>query len=135
MPPNIKRCSLIALKARYETNGGLFWDGSRNFEPQSNVEDDTRAGSPSLSFRTATEGRRMTHEVGFSAHRVLIYGGSPIESGFEPGASGAVAKTLRQRHRGPVALRAERFKVQNVYHYISLCFSEERSPINDSLFS
>ncbi|GBM06642.1 hypothetical protein AVEN_190864-1 [Araneus ventricosus] len=45
------------LTSRSKATRGLFWDGTRNFEPRSNVKEDTRA-APSPSFRTTlTRGR------------------------------------------------------------------------------
>ncbi|GBO41563.1 hypothetical protein AVEN_149314-1 [Araneus ventricosus] len=32
---------LVTLTSRFEATRGLFWDGSRKFEPRSDVEDDT----------------------------------------------------------------------------------------------
>ncbi|GBN51869.1 hypothetical protein AVEN_132740-1 [Araneus ventricosus] len=41
---------------RLEPTQELFWDGPHNFEPQSDDEDDTRAGTPSPNFRTTPKG-------------------------------------------------------------------------------
>ncbi|GBM24737.1 hypothetical protein AVEN_141811-1 [Araneus ventricosus] len=38
---------LVILTSRFEATRGLFWDEPRNFEPRSDDEDDTWAGSPS----------------------------------------------------------------------------------------
>ncbi|GBN14442.1 hypothetical protein AVEN_220680-1, partial [Araneus ventricosus] len=40
------------LTSRSEAPRRLFWDGTRNFEPRSDDEDDTSAGTPSSNFRT-----------------------------------------------------------------------------------
>ncbi|GBO34291.1 hypothetical protein AVEN_32896-1 [Araneus ventricosus] len=51
------RFSLVILTSSFEATRGLFWDGPRNFEPWSDDEDDTRAGTPSPNFHTTpTEG-------------------------------------------------------------------------------
>ncbi|GBM00423.1 hypothetical protein AVEN_179232-1 [Araneus ventricosus] len=67
--------------SQFEATRGLFWDRPPNFEPRSDDEDDTRAGTPSPNFRTTpTEGhlprtydltcnrpntRRIFSEIGF----------------------------------------------------------------------
>ncbi|GBM83398.1 hypothetical protein AVEN_242132-1 [Araneus ventricosus] len=38
---------------------GLFRDGPRNFEPRSDDEDDTRAGTPSPNFRATPMGGHL----------------------------------------------------------------------------
>ncbi|GBO37621.1 hypothetical protein AVEN_107512-1 [Araneus ventricosus] len=77
---------------RFEATRGLVWGGYRKFEPQSDDEDDTRAGFPSPNFRTTPTGGRLTLCVGFNVQQAHISGGSSVESGFEPG-------TLRPRGR------------------------------------
>ncbi|GBO00097.1 hypothetical protein AVEN_121750-1 [Araneus ventricosus] len=42
-----------------EATRGLFRDGPRNFEPQSDDEDDTRAGTPSPKFPATSTGGRL----------------------------------------------------------------------------
>ncbi|GBL85747.1 hypothetical protein AVEN_193192-1 [Araneus ventricosus] len=52
---------LVILTSRFEATRGLFCDGPRNFEPWSDNEDDTSAGTPSPNFHaTPTEGRLVT---------------------------------------------------------------------------
>ncbi|GBL83691.1 hypothetical protein AVEN_132618-1 [Araneus ventricosus] len=46
------------LTSRFEATRGLFWDGPRNFGPQS--DDDTGAGNSSPNFRTTPAGGRFT---------------------------------------------------------------------------
>ncbi|GBN87500.1 hypothetical protein AVEN_201351-1 [Araneus ventricosus] len=43
---SVLKFSLAILASRLEAALGLFWDGSRNFEPLSDEEDDTGAGTP-----------------------------------------------------------------------------------------
>ncbi|GBN31496.1 hypothetical protein AVEN_144901-1 [Araneus ventricosus] len=82
--------SLVILTSRFEATRGMFWYGSRNFEPRSDVEEDTRAVTPSPNCRTTPKGD-------FCPQRTIeratgpIYGGSSVESDFEPG-------TFRPRH-------------------------------------
>ncbi|GBN43621.1 hypothetical protein AVEN_57013-1, partial [Araneus ventricosus] len=38
---------------------GLFWDALRDFEPGSDDEDNTRAGTPSPNFRTTPAGGHL----------------------------------------------------------------------------
>ncbi|GFU68901.1 hypothetical protein TNCV_4882281 [Trichonephila clavipes] len=46
-------------------------DGPRNFEPWSNDEDDTCAGTPSPSYHTTATGRRLSSDR-FNVHRSPI---------------------------------------------------------------
>ncbi|GBM37437.1 hypothetical protein AVEN_221574-1 [Araneus ventricosus] len=58
---------------------GLFWDGPRNFEPLSDEEDDTSAGTPSPNFysiplRHTADSRdeRLRFEVWMGVRRIFI---------------------------------------------------------------
>ncbi|GBN61340.1 hypothetical protein AVEN_265253-1, partial [Araneus ventricosus] len=57
--------SLVILTSRFEATRGLFWDGPRNFEPRSDDEDDTCAGTPSPNFHATPTGGRLatTHDL------------------------------------------------------------------------
>ncbi|GBN47594.1 hypothetical protein AVEN_27853-1 [Araneus ventricosus] len=46
-------------KRKKVTTRGLFWDRPRNFEPLSDVEDDTSAGAPSPNFHATSTGGRL----------------------------------------------------------------------------
>ncbi|GBM19274.1 hypothetical protein AVEN_133760-1, partial [Araneus ventricosus] len=48
--------SSVTLTSLFQATRGLFWDGPRNFEPRSDDEDDTSAGTPSPNFRITSEG-------------------------------------------------------------------------------
>ncbi|GBM13261.1 hypothetical protein AVEN_164340-1 [Araneus ventricosus] len=50
---------LVILTSRFEATQGLFWDGLCNFEPRSDDEDDTRAGTPSTNFHATPIGGRL----------------------------------------------------------------------------
>ncbi|GBN66470.1 hypothetical protein AVEN_26380-1 [Araneus ventricosus] len=50
---------LVMLTSRFEATRGLFWDGLCNFEPRSDDEDDTRAGTPSTNFHATPMGGRL----------------------------------------------------------------------------
>ncbi|GBM84696.1 hypothetical protein AVEN_93078-1 [Araneus ventricosus] len=50
---------LDILTSRFEVTRGLFWDGPRNFEPRSDDDDDTLAGTPSPNFRIIPTGGRL----------------------------------------------------------------------------
>ncbi|GBM82808.1 hypothetical protein AVEN_20252-1, partial [Araneus ventricosus] len=43
--------SSVILTSHFEATRALFWDGPRNFEPQSDDKDDTRDHTPSPNFR------------------------------------------------------------------------------------
>ncbi|GBN07048.1 hypothetical protein AVEN_150760-1 [Araneus ventricosus] len=62
---------------------GLFWDGPLNFEPQSDDEDDTSAGTPFSKLPRQREEFWQLRMI-YSATGP-IRGGSSVESGFEPG--------------------------------------------------
>ncbi|GBO28602.1 hypothetical protein AVEN_99700-1 [Araneus ventricosus] len=47
----------------------LFWDGPRNFELRSGDEGDTRAGTPSPSFRTSPMGGRLVTTYNLTCSR------------------------------------------------------------------
>ncbi|GBM84447.1 hypothetical protein AVEN_6202-1 [Araneus ventricosus] len=49
----------VIITFHFEATRGLFSDGLRHFEPWSDEEDDTRAGTPSLNFRTTPAGGRL----------------------------------------------------------------------------
>ncbi|GBN03284.1 hypothetical protein AVEN_120186-1 [Araneus ventricosus] len=51
---NIGKFSLVILKSRFEATRGLLWDGPRIFEPLSDDESGTWAGTPSPSFHATT---------------------------------------------------------------------------------
>ncbi|GBN24247.1 hypothetical protein AVEN_18723-1, partial [Araneus ventricosus] len=44
--------SLVISAFRFEATQELFWDGPCYFELQSDLEDNTRAGTPSPNFHT-----------------------------------------------------------------------------------
>ncbi|GBL84793.1 hypothetical protein AVEN_93829-1 [Araneus ventricosus] len=50
---------VIMLTPHFEATRALFWDGPHSFEPRSDDEDDTSAGTLSPSFRTTPVGRRL----------------------------------------------------------------------------
>ncbi|GBL75999.1 hypothetical protein AVEN_234314-1 [Araneus ventricosus] len=54
---------LIILTPNFEATRGLFWDRPRNFEPQSDDEDDTCAGTPLSKLPRHTNGRTFGHYV------------------------------------------------------------------------
>ncbi|GBM76441.1 hypothetical protein AVEN_2089-1 [Araneus ventricosus] len=53
----------VRLTSRFEATQRLFRDEPRNFEPLSDDEDDTQAGTPSPNFRTTPMGRRLATYV------------------------------------------------------------------------
>ncbi|GBN65024.1 hypothetical protein AVEN_245400-1, partial [Araneus ventricosus] len=57
------------LVPRFETTRGLFWDGSRNFELRSGVEDDTCAGILSPKFSTTPLGGHLATEYDLARSR------------------------------------------------------------------
>ncbi|GBL84706.1 hypothetical protein AVEN_191151-1 [Araneus ventricosus] len=91
---------LVLLISRFEATRGLFWDGSRNFEPRSEDEDDTRAGTPSTSFHATPTGgrlvttydiacsrphtRRIFSEIGFRAWSPLAHSRDPTTRPLRP---------------------------------------------------
>ncbi|GBL95716.1 hypothetical protein AVEN_668-1 [Araneus ventricosus] len=60
---------LVIFTSRFESTRGLFWNGPRNLEPRSDDEDDTRAGTPSPSFRTTPTGRRLDTTYDIASYR------------------------------------------------------------------
>ncbi|GBM61669.1 hypothetical protein AVEN_133455-1 [Araneus ventricosus] len=54
---------------RLEATRGLIWNGPRNFEPRSDDEDDTRAGTPSPSFHATPTGGRLTTTYELACNR------------------------------------------------------------------
>ncbi|GBL83673.1 hypothetical protein AVEN_132603-1 [Araneus ventricosus] len=50
---------LVRLTPRLDGTRGLFWHGPRNFEPLSDVEDNTRVSCYSPNFRTTPVGERF----------------------------------------------------------------------------
>ncbi|GBO34344.1 hypothetical protein AVEN_39630-1 [Araneus ventricosus] len=86
--------SLVILSSVFEAIRRLFWDEPRNFEPRSDDENDTRAGTPFSRPPRHTSGRA------FDTLRIIkratgpIHSGSSVESGSEPG-------TLRLQGRHP----------------------------------
>ncbi|GBN70773.1 hypothetical protein AVEN_84384-1 [Araneus ventricosus] len=60
---------LVILTSRFEATRGLFWDGPRNFEPRSDDEDDTRAGTPSTKFHATPTGGRLTTTYDLACNR------------------------------------------------------------------
>ncbi|GBN07629.1 hypothetical protein AVEN_115647-1 [Araneus ventricosus] len=78
--------SLVILRSRFETTRGLFWDGPRNFETQSDDKDDTCADTLPLNFRTTPANGRLTHGVRFNEHQAHMHVGYSDGSGFEYGS-------------------------------------------------
>ncbi|GBL76517.1 hypothetical protein AVEN_48812-1 [Araneus ventricosus] len=96
--------SLGILTSRFEATRGLFWDGPRNFEPRSDDEDDTRAGTPSPNFHATPTGGRLatTRDLACPYSADLQW---KRVSNLE--LSGPKAETLPLGHRGlnmPVSL-------------------------------
>ncbi|GBN15391.1 hypothetical protein AVEN_233920-1 [Araneus ventricosus] len=54
---------------RFEATRGLFRDGPRNFEPRSDDEDDTRAGTLSPNFRATPTGGRLASTCDLACNR------------------------------------------------------------------
>ncbi|GBN03252.1 hypothetical protein AVEN_63-1 [Araneus ventricosus] len=69
MSKEVNTYSSDSFVTRFETTRGLFWDRLCNFEPQSDDEDDTRAGALTPNFCTAPAGGRLTHDAGFNEYR------------------------------------------------------------------
>ncbi|GBL72716.1 hypothetical protein AVEN_127951-1 [Araneus ventricosus] len=69
--------------SRFEATRGLIWDVSRNFEPQ--PDDDTCAGTPSPSFLTTPQSRRLATMYALTCNGPT-YGGSSVVSGFKTGS-------------------------------------------------
>ncbi|GBN04046.1 hypothetical protein AVEN_220255-1 [Araneus ventricosus] len=61
--------SLVRLTSRFEATRGLFRDGPRNFEPRSDAEDDTWAGTPSSNFRSTPMGERLATMCDLACNR------------------------------------------------------------------
>ncbi|GBN27949.1 hypothetical protein AVEN_179275-1 [Araneus ventricosus] len=90
---------------RFEATRGLFWDGSRNFEPQSDDEEDTRAGTSPPNFDTIPGGGRLASTYDLTCNRpTYIHGGSSVESDFEPRTIGFRTSNLMARSHSAVAL-------------------------------
>ncbi|GBO22799.1 hypothetical protein AVEN_29626-1 [Araneus ventricosus] len=70
---------VIFVTSRFEATRGLFWVGPRHFEPQSDAEEDTRAGTPSPNFRTTSAGGHMSPTD--QMHQTSLHGGSSVEWG------------------------------------------------------
>ncbi|GBL91251.1 hypothetical protein AVEN_195136-1 [Araneus ventricosus] len=79
---------LVILTSRFEATRGLFWDGPRNFEPQSDDEDDITAGTPSPISEQQVP---YTEDLQWTSRRNRV-------SNLEP--SGLKAETSPLGHRG-----------------------------------
>ncbi|GBL75401.1 hypothetical protein AVEN_194593-1 [Araneus ventricosus] len=78
---------------------GLFWDGPPNFEPWSDDEDDTWAGTSSPNFHSTPTGERLATTYDLACSRPL-HAADPQwnrVSNLEP--SGPKAETLPLDHR------------------------------------
>ncbi|GBN05801.1 hypothetical protein AVEN_88105-1 [Araneus ventricosus] len=88
------------ITSRFEATRGLFRDGPRNFEPRSDDEDNTSAGTPSPRFRATPAGGRLatTHDLACSRpHTRRIFSGIGFVSNLRP--SGPEVETLPLGHR------------------------------------
>ncbi|GBN13195.1 hypothetical protein AVEN_4354-1 [Araneus ventricosus] len=86
--------SLVILASRFEPSRGLFWDGSPNFVPRSDDNDDTELESPlQTSEPKQREGVLALHR----SYRATgpIHRGSPVQSRFEPGTIQPQIQDLR----------------------------------------
>ncbi|GBM26991.1 hypothetical protein AVEN_47190-1 [Araneus ventricosus] len=61
--------SSVILTSRSEVTRGLFCGGHRNFEPRSDDEDDTWAGTHSPNFRTTPTGGRLVPYLRFNVQK------------------------------------------------------------------
>ncbi|GBM18164.1 hypothetical protein AVEN_151707-1 [Araneus ventricosus] len=57
------------LTSRFEATRGLFWDGSRHFEPWSDDEGDTLASTPSPNFHATPTGGRLATAYDLACNR------------------------------------------------------------------
>ncbi|GBL73181.1 hypothetical protein AVEN_159252-1 [Araneus ventricosus] len=67
---------LNILISRFEVTEELFWDLRLNFEPRSDVEDDSRAETRFPNVRTRPAGECLIYDVRFSLHQSHIHGRS-----------------------------------------------------------
>ncbi|GBM29554.1 hypothetical protein AVEN_206396-1 [Araneus ventricosus] len=89
----------FAAEWALKTTRGLFRDGPRNFEPRSDDEDDTRAGTPSPNFSATPEGGRLATTYDLAGNRP--HGGTSMESGFEPATLRFRCRDLTTRPQRP----------------------------------
>ncbi|GBL72046.1 hypothetical protein AVEN_244918-1 [Araneus ventricosus] len=61
--------SLVIFTSHCKATRGIFWDGHRNSEPQSNDENDARVNIPSPNFSTTAAGERMATTYDLTCNR------------------------------------------------------------------
>ncbi|GBN05681.1 hypothetical protein AVEN_22949-1 [Araneus ventricosus] len=84
LPDDLVEASLSLHVEEDTATRGVFWDGPRNFESQSDDEDDIWLAPLSPDFRTPPTVERLNYDIKFSVHQVHIRSESLVESGFEP---------------------------------------------------
>ncbi|GBO26345.1 hypothetical protein AVEN_88908-1 [Araneus ventricosus] len=88
---------------RLEATRGLFWDGSRNYEPRSDDEDDIGVDTLTPNFRTTPAGERLVITYDLACNRPHTRWIS-IGIGFQAWSPKAPeAKTLPLGHSGPLS--------------------------------
>ncbi|GBN96015.1 hypothetical protein AVEN_110249-1 [Araneus ventricosus] len=87
-------------KSGRKSTRGLFWDGPRNFEPWSDDEDDTWAGTPTPNFHATPAGGRLATTYYLACKQAPYTADLQWNrvSNLEP--SGPKAETLPLGHRG-----------------------------------
>ncbi|GBO22361.1 hypothetical protein AVEN_152536-1 [Araneus ventricosus] len=85
----------------FEATRGLFWDEPRNFESRSDDEDDTRAGTPSPSFRTIPAEGRFALAYDLTCSRPPCTSDLQWDMVLNLEPSTPEAKNLPPFHRGP----------------------------------
>ncbi|GBN54183.1 hypothetical protein AVEN_97301-1 [Araneus ventricosus] len=94
--------SLVILTSHFEATRGVFWVGTRNFEPRSDDESDARACAPSPSFRATPAGGRLdiAYYLAYGGpHTWRIFSGIGFRTWNPPAPKG---ETLPLGHRGPL---------------------------------
>ncbi|GBN57590.1 hypothetical protein AVEN_8146-1 [Araneus ventricosus] len=89
----------FSLVSCFDATRGPLWDGPRNFESLSDNRGRHLNWHP---LQTSTSHQRYSRQI--YVYQIHRYGGSSVELGFEPGATGLRSTDLPLRHRGPNVL-------------------------------